>query len=87
MNHLVSIRTNILYAKKAKKEESEPDEYKRYQELIFLVDKPTYRRTNDDEIVRERGIEELRFTVSDKAFDELIKLLLKLKNVEESELS
>lgn len=87
MNHLVSIRTNILYAKKAKKEEAEPDEYKRFQELIFLVDKPTYKRTNDDEIIRERGIEELRFTVSDKVFDELIKLLLKLKDVEESELS
>ena len=87
MNHLISLRTNILYAKKAKKEETEPDEFKRYQELIFLVDKPNYRYSTEGEIVRERGIEEVRFTVSEKAFDELIKLLVKLKDVEESELS
>lgn len=86
MNHLISIRTNIIYAKKKKEQENEQDEYKRYQELIFLVDKPTYRQTNSAEIIRERAIEELRFTVSDKAFDELIKVLTKLKDIEESEL-
>jgi hypothetical protein len=87
MNHLISLRTNILYAKKAKKEKTEPDEFKRYQELIFLVDKPNYRYSTEGEIVRERGIEEVRFTVSEKAFDELIKLLVKLKDTDESELS
>jgi len=87
MNHLVSIRTNILYGKKEKKDQSEPDEFNRYQELIFLLDKPTYKRTNDGEIIRERGIEEVRFTVSQNAFEELLKVLIKLKDVEESDLS
>ncbi len=86
MNHLISIRTNIIYAKKKKENETDADEYKKFHELIFLVDKPTYRRTNDSDIVREREVEELRFNVSDKAFDEMIKLLVKLKDIKEEEL-
>lgn len=80
MNHLLSIRTNIMYAKNG-------DDYKRYQELIFLVDKPTYRQTNGGEIVRERSVDEFRFTVSEKAFDELVNVLQKLKDADESELA
>lgn len=87
MNHLLSLRTNILYAKKKKKAEIDPDEYTRYQELIFLVDKPSYKMTNDGEVIRERGVDELRFTVSEKAFDEMMKILLKLKGAEENELT
>ena len=87
MNHLISVRTNIIYSKKKKQDEKEPDEYKRFQELIFLVDKPNYRYSTEGEIVRERGVDEVRFTVSDRAFDELSKLLVKLKDVDESDLS
>ena len=87
MNHLISVRTNIIYSKKKKQDEKEPDEYKRFQELIFLVDKPNYRYSTEGEIVRERGVDEVRFTVSDRAFDELVKLLVKLKDVDESDLS
>jgi hypothetical protein len=79
MNHLISIRTNVMYAK-------DGDDYKRYQELIFLVDKPQYRQTNGGEIVRERAIDELRFTVSDIAFDELINLLQKIREADEKDL-
>lgn len=86
MNHLISVRTNIIYAKKKKRDEEEPDEYKRFQELIFLVDKPNYRYSTEGEIVRERGIEEVRFTVSESAYDELVKLLVKLQDIDESEL-
>lgn len=87
MNTLVSVRTNIVYAKKKKQDEKAEDEFVRHQELIFLVDKPAYRYSNEGEIIRERGLDEVRFTVSDKAFEQLIKLLEKLKDVDESELS
>ena len=87
MNHLISIRTNILYAKEDKKNETDDDKYKKFHELIFLVDQPTYRRTNDGEIVRERGVDEVRFIVSDKAFENMLELLTKLKDVDESELA
>jgi hypothetical protein len=87
MNTLVSVRTNIVYAKKKKQDEKAEDEFVRHQELIFLVDKPTYRYSNEGEIIRERGLNEVRFTVSDKAFEKLIELLEKLKDVDESELS
>lgn len=85
MNTLKSVRTNIVYAKT--KNEKDEDVFVRHQELIFLVDKPTYRYSNEGEIIRERGLDEVRFTVSDKAFDQLIKLLEKLKDVDETELS
>ena len=87
MNTLISVRTNIFYAKKKKKDENSEDEFVRHQELIFLVDKPTYHYSNEGEIVRERGIDEVRFVVSDNAFEQLIKHLDKLKNIDESELS
>lgn len=51
-----------------------------------MVDKPKYTKTNSGEIVRERAIEELRLTISADAFDELIKVLIKLKDIDESEL-
>ena len=87
MNTLVSVRTNIVYAKKKKQDEKAEDEFVRHQELIFLVDNPTYRYSNEGEIIRERGLNEVRFTVSDKAFETLIKLLEQLKDADESDLS
>ena len=87
MNTLVSVRTNIVYAKKKKQDEKAKDEFVRHQELIFLVDKPTYRYSNEGEIVRERGVEEVRFTVSERAYDELIKLLVKKQSIDESDLA
>lgn len=87
MNHLVSVRTNILYGKGDKKEESQVDEFNKYHELIFLIDKPFYKRSTEGEIIRERGVDEARFIVSEKAFEELIKILVKLKDADESELS
>lgn len=75
----MSVRTNIFYVKKE-------DEFIRHQELIFLVDKPTYRHSNEGEVIRERGIQEFRFNVSEKAFDQMMIVLSTLQNVEESEL-
>lgn len=87
MNTLLSIRTNILYSKKDKKNIGESDEFIKHHELIFLVDKPKYTQTNGGEIIRERAVEELRFMVSDKAFDALIEHLIKLRDIDESDLS
>lgn len=81
MNHLLSLRSNIIYSK------SKEGEYKRFQELIFLVDKPEYRKSTDGEIVRERGILEMRFTVSELGFEELMNILTALKNAENSDLT
>lgn len=86
MNTLLSIRTNILYAKKNKKSKEDVDEFVKHHELIFLVDKPKYTQTNGGEIVRERAVDELRFIVSEKVFDTLIDHLVKLKDIDESEL-
>ena len=83
MNSLVSIRTNIVYSKEVKKGEGK---YNRHQELIMLVDKPKYTYSNEGEIVRERGLEELRFTVSEKGLQQLIEMLEKMKEVEPDEL-
>ena len=80
MNNLMSIRTNILYSKK------EDGSFQRYQELIFLVDKPKYNYSNAGEIIRERSLEEMRFVVSDNSFEQMIKLLETLKNADEKDL-
>ena len=85
MNTLLSVRTNIVYAKK--QNENNEDEFVRHQELIFLVEKPNYRYSTEGEIIRERSIDEVRFTVSVKSFDKLIEVLERLKDIDESELS
>jgi hypothetical protein len=79
MNHLVSVRTNIMY-KKVK------EEYKKYFELILLVDKPSYKKTNDGEAIRERGIDEQRFIVSEEAYDKLIEMLKEIRIAKDDDL-
>jgi hypothetical protein len=87
MNTLISVRTNLFYCKKEKKLKEDADEYIKHHELIFLVDNAKYTQTNSGEIVRERAIDEVRFTVSTKAYDELINVLVRLKDIDETELS
>ncbi len=79
MSQLISVRTNIFYSKVG-------EEYKRNQELVFLVDKPTYKFSNEGEVIRERGIEEVRIMVGESAYDQLLEILTKFKTIEESEL-
>lgn len=86
MGNLVSVRTNILYAKKKKVDEKDKDEFIKHHELVFVVDKPNYRYSNEGEIIRERSLEEMRFTVSDNSFDNLIENLKILKDVDEKDL-
>jgi hypothetical protein len=80
MNSLISIRTNFFYTKK------KDDTFAKHYELVFLLEKASYRYTNEEEVIRERGIEEMRFTVSESNFDTMLKLLEQLKNCKESDL-
>ncbi len=84
MNHLISVRTNIIYSKSIDDEGKET--YHKFNELIFLTDKPNYRYTNEGTVVRERIVEEFRFTVSEKGFDSLIDILKELRNADETEI-
>jgi hypothetical protein len=69
MNNLISIRTNILYSKNQKEKETDQDEFIKHNELIFLLEKPNYTYSNQRQIVREKKIEELRFTVSEEQIE------------------
>ena len=86
MNQLISIRTNIIYTKNKKEKIEDEDVFLKHHELIFLVDKAKYNRTDSGEIVRERAIEELRFTVAEDSFEMLVKILLHMQSADESQL-
>jgi len=79
MSQLISVRTNIFYTKVK-------GEYLRNQELIFLLDKPKYSFTNENEVLRERGIEEVRMMISQSAFEQMLEILTSLKDVKEEDL-
>lgn len=76
---LISVRSNIIYTKHG-------DEYMKFHELVFVVDESKYKRTNEGEIIREREVSDVRFTISDSKFDALIGLLEHLKNAKEEDL-
>ena len=79
MNTLISMRTNISYSKKG-------EVYRKFNEIILLCDKPTYRPTNEGEVIRERGVEELRFFIANDKIDDLIKLFETIKKAKEEDL-
>jgi len=82
MSQLLSIRKNIFYTKKSSKSK----ELNRVHEMVLILDKPVYRRS-DTGIIRERGLKEVRFVIpSDAAFDELITLLTQMKDSKEENL-
>jgi len=86
MNTLIQIRTNVFYTKKTKKTKTSKDEFIRLNEIVLLVDKAKYTHTNSGEIVRERGVDELRFVVNAENLDALIENLKRLKDIDELEL-
>lgn len=79
INQVIDIRTNILYYK-------DKEEFKKVFELVVLCHKPTYRVSTDGEIIRERTVEELRFSIVDSNLDTFIKLLSDLKKAKEDDL-
>jgi hypothetical protein len=84
MNKLISIRTNILYFKKKKETINEADTLLRHHELIFVVEKPKYIQNEKSEIVPTAGYEEFKFLISDENYSEMIDLLKKLYEIDES---
>lgn len=82
MNQLLEVRKNILYVKDAA-----TGEFSRIHEIVLIVDKPSYNKNIAGEIVRERGCDQLRFTLSsDEQYDAFLKILTKYKEIDESEL-
>ena len=72
MNSLVSVRSNTFYHKEKK---DEKEVFTKHHEVVLLIDNPKYTCSNEGEVLRERSIEQLRFTVSDDGVDQLIKYL------------
>lgn len=81
MKALASVRANIFYGKNDK------DELKKHFEIVLLVDKPIYSVGNEGNIIRERGVEEMRFTVAEEAFDLFISHLKEIRGANESDLT
>jgi hypothetical protein len=79
MKSILQVRDNIYY----KKETSESQEYTKIHELVLLLDSPSYKRTNEGDIIRERGVEEVRFAVTEKGLDNLIEILESYKEAKE----
>lgn len=82
MKTILQVRDNIYY----KKEKADSEEYTKIHELVFLLDNPSYKRTNEGDIIRERGIEEVRFAVTDEGIDNLIEALQSYKEAKEENL-
>lgn len=81
MKSLAGLRTNIYYTKDEKGKEI------KHHEIVLLLDKAEYTRSNAGEIIRQRGIEEQRFTVTDNGFLEMLKLMTKHYEAKEEDLS
>lgn len=84
MNKLISIRTNILYFKKKKEVINEADTMLRHHELMFVVEKAKYVQNENSEIVPIVDYEEFKFIISDENYAEMIDLLKKLYDIDES---
>jgi len=83
MNQLLEVRKNIYYSKK----KSDSDEYNRIHEIILIVDEPKYTRTNEGDVIRERGCKEIRFTIpSDIMFDAFVNVISSYKDSKEEDL-
>lgn len=81
-NQVLEIRQNIFYTK-----ETSAGEFKKMHEIIFIVDESKYSRTNESEVIRERGCKEVRITVGAKSLEKVIEVLSKFKDTKEEEMS
>lgn len=86
MELLNQIRCNILYLKKDKANESDLDEFTKYNEFVLLSEKPTYIMNNQKEIVKQTEIVESRFIIANSAIDRLIEQLEIYKKAEPEDL-
>jgi hypothetical protein len=84
MDKLISIRTNVLYFKKKKETINEEDKMLRHHELIFVVEKAKYQLKDKKEIIEIPDYDEFKFIISEENFAEMIDLLKKIYNIDES---
>ncbi len=82
MKAMLQVRQNIFYTK----EKSDSVEYKKVHEIVLLLDSPCYEKTNEGNVIRKRGVEEVRFACSTKGLETLIEILNKYKGVNEEDL-
>lgn len=80
-NQLLEVRENIYYSKK----ETE-GEYNKFHELIFVTDEAKYSRTNEGDVVRERGCKEFKIVVTSENLGKLIEVLQSYKDAKEEDL-
>ena len=85
MNKLHGLNTNTVYHKKPKKHKDDPDVFEKFTELIFILERPSYGFKNDGTVIRERAIEECRFTVSNENLETLGKTILALKDIDDED--
>lgn len=78
MEQLISVRTNVFYYKKG-------NDFLKHHEVILLLDSPNYVRSNEGEVIRERGIVEQRFIIANDNIDKLIAHLESIKDIEEDQ--
>lgn len=80
MNQLISLAQNNLYKKQ------EDETFKKYIQVILLIDEPIFSYTNEGEISRQRGIKRVHFTASEKQLEGIIKQLTQMLQNEEKDL-
>jgi hypothetical protein len=83
MNQLLEIRQNIYYKKEKVEDEYE---YKKIHEIVLVLDEPKYTRTNEGNVVRERGCKEVRFAVTADMFENVVEVFTKYKDLKEEDL-
>ena len=79
-DELIQVRTNIFYVK------DKDEKMQKVNELIFLVDKPSYSINNEVEVIRDRTIEQKRICVTENQLELLIIQLLQIKDATEKDL-
>ena len=79
-DELIQVRTNIFYVK------DKNENNQKVNELIFLVDKPSYSINNEGEVIRDRTIEQKRICVTENQLELLIIQLLHIKDATEKDL-
>ena len=79
-NLLAELRTNIFY------EKNDKGEFVKINELIFISSTPKYSLNNEKQVVRSRELLETRICIKNKDLDQLLVLLLQIKDSEEKDL-
>lgn len=75
MNQLLQVRSNTYY-------EKTNEGLRELKELVFLTVKPSYKLSNEHELVRERTLSEFRVVTTKDQIDTLIKTLEKVRDTE-----